>query len=68
MGFITGGHSNLTYRVTGADGSTYVLQQYRPDVTLDPAWAALEPFSAAEVERLAALCTPYFDRVLVRSG
>jgi pyruvate formate lyase activating enzyme len=52
----------------GTTGTTYVLQQYRPDVTLDPAWAALEPFSAAEVERLAALCTPYFDRVLVRSG
>ena len=25
--FITGGHSNLTYRVTGADDSTYVLRR-----------------------------------------
>ncbi len=25
--FITGGHSNLTYRVTGAEGSTYVLRR-----------------------------------------
>ena len=25
--FITGGHSNLTYRVVGADGTTYVLRR-----------------------------------------
>lgn len=45
---------------------TYVLQQFRSDVTLDPASASLEPFSFAQVERMALICGPHFDRVLVR--
>jgi pyruvate formate lyase activating enzyme len=50
----------------GTTGTTYVLQQYRPAVTLETAFASLEPFAPVEVERLATLCEPYFDRVLIR--
>lgn len=50
----------------GGSGTTYVLQQFRPDVTLDPASSALQPIPCAEAERLALLCRPHFDRVLLR--
>lgn len=52
-------------RWVGGPG-TYVLQQFSPAVTLDPASAALQPLSAAEVRQLDSLCAPHFDRVLVR--
>lgn len=45
---------------------TYVLQQFRPDVTLDPALASLAPIPGAEAMRLALLCRPHFDKVVVR--
>ncbi len=52
-------------RWVGGSG-VYVLQRFRPDVTLDPASASLHPVPCDEMEQLAGFCAPHFDRVLVR--
>jgi pyruvate formate lyase activating enzyme len=52
-------------RWVGGSGS-YVLQRFRPDVTLDPASTALLPFPCEELDQLAGFCAPHFDTVLVR--
>lgn len=44
----------------------WVLQQYHPAPALDPAWQALPPRSAAELERLAALAGGYVQRLQLR--
>jgi len=47
---------------------TYVLQPFRPEVTLDPIASDLVPFTASENERLTRLCRPYFDQVRLRGA
>jgi len=53
-------------RWVGDPATAYVLQPFRPDVTLDPEAALLAPFGSEEMERLAEQCRPYFGKVTVR--
>lgn len=55
-------------RWVGDTGTDYVLQPFRHDVTLDPEWSSLEPFSIGETERLAECCRPFFASVTVRGA
>lgn len=52
-------------RWVGGSGS-YVLQRFRPDVTLDPSSATLKAIPCDEADQLVILCAPHFDKVLVR--
>lgn len=56
--------SGICQQVGGT--GTYVLQRFRPEVTLDEDSATLAPFTAAQADDLAVLCQPHFDRVLLR--
>jgi pyruvate formate lyase activating enzyme len=39
----------------------YVVQQFVPQTTIDPAYLAVKPFSRAELEEIVAAAGPYFD-------
>ena len=41
----------------------YVVQQFVPQTTIDPAYLAVKPFGRAELEEIAAAARPYFDEV-----
>jgi len=46
--------------------SRYVLQQFRPQGTLDPRLESLEPYSAEDLRSMAVAVQPFFHEVLVR--
>jgi pyruvate formate lyase activating enzyme len=41
----------------------YVVQQFVPQTTIDPAYLAVKPFGRAELEEIAAAARPYFVEV-----
>jgi pyruvate formate lyase activating enzyme len=48
------------------DGAaSYILQQFVPQTTIDPAYLAVKPFSRAELEEIVAAAKPYFDDVRI---
>ena len=44
---------------------SFVVQQFVPQTTIDPAFLAIKPFSRAELEEIAAAAGPYFGEVRV---
>ena len=45
--------------------AAYQLQQFSPVNTLDPDFAKIEPFSRAEIQRLADIARPHFNDVRI---
>lgn len=45
--------------------SSYLIQPFVPQTTLDPAFLEIKPFSRAEVEEIAESAKPYFGEVRV---
>ena len=45
--------------------SSYVVQPFVPQTTIDPAFMAIKPFGRAELEDIAAAVRPFFGEVLV---
>lgn len=46
--------------------STYVIQQFRPENTLDPNYESLAPYPPDWLETMVSKLRPYFERVRVR--
>lgn len=44
----------------------YVLQQFRPEVTYNPNFIGLSPYSSEQVKEMAKLAQQFFNRVIVR--
>ncbi len=45
---------------------TYVLQQFRPNITLDKSYGNEVPYTEKEMKRFGDLLKPYFEKVEVR--
>ena len=43
----------------------YLIQQFVPQTTIDPAYLAVKPFSRAELEEIVAAAKPYYDEVRI---
>ena len=52
--------------ITG--GTRYVLQQFRPGVTLDPAYSSLKPEPPAHLESIAGMMIKYISECFVRGS
>lgn len=50
-----------------AGASLYVIQQFVPQTTIDPAYLAVKPFGRAEIDEIAAAARPYFGEVKVEA-
>ncbi|MGC9365463.1 MAG: anaerobic ribonucleoside-triphosphate reductase activating protein [bacterium] len=44
----------------------YVLQQFRPEVTYNPNFIGLSPYSSEQVKEMAKLAQQFFNRVILR--
>ncbi|MDP8255823.1 MAG: anaerobic ribonucleoside-triphosphate reductase activating protein [Candidatus Alcyoniella australis] len=55
---------SIARRIEGA--KLYALQQFRPQVTLDPSLHDLEPYPNAELERFAGIARSYITEVILR--
>ena len=60
--------STLQEMASLIDGARVVyLQQFRPDHTLDPAYASMHPFSKEQMEQIRSIFTPHVRSVHIRS-
>ncbi len=43
----------------------YLIQQFVPQTTIDPAYLAVKPYSRTELEAIVAAAKPYFGEVRI---